>query len=106
MVNSDAQEYLYSSEWHKCREENHSNEEAPCCKSGKHVYREENFSNFGRILESFHVKNVTFAEEFGLGKENPNRSEKNLQDVLFSTSKTEEKESATEVLNNYISKYC
>lgn len=106
LVNADAQELLYSAEWHKCREAKHSPSNPPCVKTGKHCYSSESPSNFIKIFDSFHGHNMTFANSNSFHKENLDTPSKTLEDALFSSlHKEKNQNSATELLDNYLKKY-
>ena len=107
LVNADAQEFLYSPEWHKCRESRHNHDTPPCVKTANHCYTTENNTNFIKIFDSFHAQNLTFANNKSFDKEKLDSPSRTLHDALFSTSKKEnpDKESATELLDSYLLKY-
>lgn len=101
LVGSDAQEMLYSDEWHKCRENRHKENEAPCVRLNKHYYPAES-SNFVKIFEKFSLDTVSFAGT----KNKPDSPSRTLQEALFSTDKKIIQEaSATDLLDSYIAKY-
>jgi len=101
LVGSDAQEMLYSEEWHKCRENKHKEHEAPCVRLNKHYYPAEG-SNFVKIFEKFSMDTMSFAGN----KSRPGSPSRTLQEALFSTDKkTIQEASATDLLDSYIAKY-
>lgn len=106
LVNTDAQEYLYGNEWHRCREANHSIDSPPCFKIPKHTYANDTNPNFIKIFDSFHDQNLTFANTGGFDKEKLDTPSRTLHEALFSTSKKENLDTpATDMLDNYLSKY-
>lgn len=104
LAGPDAQEFLYNSDWHKCRENNHSSEDPPCVKTSKHCYNTESSNNLIRVFESFNGENLTFAKNPAKTRsDTPSRA---LHEALFSTSKKDSREAtATDLLDSYISKY-
>jgi hypothetical protein len=98
LVGSDAQDFLYSKEWHKCREDRHQEGTKGCLQLSKHIFHQSS-QTFLKMLEN---DPITFRSQ----NEKIDSQSRTLQEALFSTEKKKTSEvSASDLLDSYLAKY-
>lgn len=126
LVTVGSGDFLYGNEWHACRESNHNNSSPPCMSYKTHYYglKQDSKNTFIKVCDDFSPETMTFMEGFKKPPTYPSEEPKNYKEspiamplqkldaALFYTEKKEsdlsrkiERTSATEQLENYLSKY-
>ena len=101
LIGSDAQDFLYSKDWHKCREDRHKSGTEGCVRVSRHLFPNE-----------IQAKGLDGSnkEVISLGQSRVNdhidTPSRTLHEALFSTDKKLSQEvSASDLLDSYIAKY-
>ena len=101
LIGSDAQDFLYSKDWHRCREEQHKSGSEGCVRLSRHLFSNE-----------IQAKGLDRSnkEVISLGQSRVNdhvdTPSRTLHEALFSTDKKIGQEvSASDLLDSYIAKY-